>query len=114
MANPIVNVPLSQVMRSEIALPLQHIMQIYTVGQFVRAWRSPKNQRSLEQIFESPEQARHAAAVCSTWLGYTNRAALNTTAQRWISDDAPSASACVIHCSVFALARRLVGAACRR
>ncbi len=93
MSNPIVNVPLSQVMRSEIALPLQHIMQIYTVGQFVRAWRSPRNQRSMEQIFDTPEQARHAAAVCSTWLGYSNRATINTPTQWWISDDAPSASA---------------------
>ena len=59
MSNPILNVPLSQVMRSEIALPLQHIMHIYTVGHFVRAWRSPRNQKNIEQIFDTPEQARH-------------------------------------------------------
>ncbi len=93
MANPILDLPLSQVMRSEIALPLQHILQIYTVGQFLRAWRSPRNQKSLEQIFDTPEQARHAVAVCQSWAGLTNRATLATPTAWWTRDDAPSISA---------------------
>jgi hypothetical protein len=67
--NPILTVPLSEVMRSEIALPLQHVMKIHTVGGFLQHWANPRNHRSIEQIFDSPEQARHAAAVCSAWLG---------------------------------------------
>ena len=93
MSNPILNVPLSQVMRSEIALPLQHIMQIYTVGQFVRAWRSPRNQKSLEQIFDTPEQAHHAAAVCQSWAGIANHATIATPTAWWTCDEAPSVTA---------------------
>ncbi len=56
--NPIVDLPLSQVMRSEIAQTLQQVLKIYTVGNLLTAWRSPKNQRNIEQVFDSPEQAR--------------------------------------------------------
>ncbi len=91
--NPVMNVPLDQVMRSEIALPLQHIMNIHTVGQFVRAWRNPRNQKSIEQIFDTPEQARHAAAICSTWVGATTRATTMTATTWWVNDESPMASA---------------------
>lgn len=91
--NPVMNVSLNQVMRSEIALPLAHIMNIHTVGQFVRAWRSPRNQKSIEQIFDTPEQARHAAAVCSTWVGATTRATTMPPITWWVADDPPAASA---------------------
>src|ERR1700733_6252800 len=67
--NPILSVPLTDVMRSEIALPLQQVLQIYTVGGFLAAWANPKNQKSIEQVFDSPQQARHAATVCAAWLG---------------------------------------------
>ena len=67
--NPVLDVPLEQVMRPEIALPLQHVLQIYTVGNFLRAWKNIRNHKSIEQIFDSPQQARHAAAVCAAWLG---------------------------------------------
>ena len=67
--NPILSVPLTEVMRPEIALPLQHILRIFTVGGFLRSWANPRNHRSIEQVFDSPEQARHAASVCSAWLG---------------------------------------------
>ncbi len=66
--NPILDLSLSQVLRAEIALPLQ-MLNVYTVGNFLSAWRSPKTQKSIEQIFESPQQARHAAATCAAWLG---------------------------------------------
>jgi len=64
-------------MRDDIALPLQHVLQIYTVGALLTAWRSPKNHRSIEQVFDSPQQARHAVAVCATWLGVTTLATPN-------------------------------------
>jgi hypothetical protein len=67
--NPILSVPITEVMRDEIALPLQHVLQIYTVGHFLSAWRNPKSQRSIEQVFDTPAQARHAAATCAAWLG---------------------------------------------
>jgi len=67
--NPILDLPLGQVMRPEIAMILQQVLQIYTVGNFLSAWRNPRNHKSIEQIFDSPQQARHAATVCATWLG---------------------------------------------
>ena len=67
--NPILGLPLTSVMRSEIALPLQQMLNLYTVGNFLSAWRNPKSQRSIEQVFQSPQQARHAAATCAAWLG---------------------------------------------
>jgi len=36
---------------------------------FLSAWRNPKSQKSIEQCFETPQQARHAAATCAAWLG---------------------------------------------
>jgi hypothetical protein len=67
--NPVLDLSLRDVLRPEIALSLQHVLQLYTVGNFLRAWKSPRSQRSIEQIFDTPEQARHAAQVCATWLG---------------------------------------------
>lgn len=67
--NPVLDLPLKEVIRHEIALPLQHLLGLYTVGQLLAAWRSPRNQRSIEQVFDSPQQARHAIGVCAAWLG---------------------------------------------
>jgi hypothetical protein len=67
--NPVLDLPLGDVMRSEIALPLQHVLHLYTVGNFLSAWRNPRNHKSIEQVFDSPEQAHHAVAVCAAWLG---------------------------------------------
>lgn len=84
--NPILDLPLTQVMRSEIALPLQQVLQVYTVGNFLSAWRNPKAQRSIEQCFDSPQQARQAAAVCAAWLGVPTKASLNRTPAWWAGD----------------------------
>jgi hypothetical protein len=86
MKNPILALPLSAVMRSEIALPLQHMLQLYTVGCFLRAWRSPRSQRSIEQIFDTPEQARHAAATCAAWLGIKTLAIHEIVPAWWVRD----------------------------
>lgn len=85
--NPVLDVPLSSVMRPEIALPLQHVLQLYTVGSLLKAWRNPKNHRSIEQVFETPEQARHAVAVCAAWLGIQIRATHEPVPAWWRGDE---------------------------
>jgi hypothetical protein len=89
--NPILDLPLVSVMRSEIALPLQHVLHIPTVGSLLRAWRSPKNQKSIEQLFDSPQQARHAVAICAAWLG-VETAPTNTVVPAWWHGDEHAAS----------------------
>jgi hypothetical protein len=86
--NPVLDVPLSSVIRLEIALPLQHILKLYTVGSLLKAWRNPKNHRSIEGVFDSPEQARHAVAVCANWLGITTQAHHEPVPAWWPSEDA--------------------------
>jgi hypothetical protein len=84
--NPVLDLPLSEVMRPQIALPLQHVLKLYTVGNFLSAWRSPKGQRNIEQLFDSPQQARHAAAVCAAWLGVRTPAAPTPIPAWWAVD----------------------------
>ena len=91
--NPILDVPLSTFMRPEFALPLQQMFQLHTVGNLLKAWRSPKNHRSIEQVFDTPEQARHAVAVCATWLGVTMMAAPKPVTPWWAGDERPVMSA---------------------
>ena len=92
MKNPVLTIPLSTVMRSEIALPLQHMLKLYTVGCFLKAWRNPKNHKSIEQVFDSPQQARHAVAVCAAWLGVQSLASTPAVASTaWWIGDAPLA-----------------------
>ncbi len=85
--NAILELPLSDVMRSEIALPLQYVLHIYSVGSFLKAWRNPKNQKSIEQVFDSPEQARHAASVCAAWVGVRSAITLQPVDGGWWADD---------------------------
>jgi hypothetical protein len=68
--NPVLDLPLTAVIRHEIALPLQHVLKLYTVGSLLAAWRNAKNHKSIEQVFDSPQQARQAIAVCAAWLGF--------------------------------------------
>ena len=82
--NSVLNLPLHEVMRPEIALTLQHVLQLYTVGSFLSAWRNPKNHKSIEQVFDSPQQARHAAAVCATWLGIQSAASKAAYGAWWV------------------------------
>jgi hypothetical protein len=84
--NPVLNVPLSEVMRSDIALPLQHVLRVYTVGGLLSAWRNPRNHKSIEQVFETPEQARHAVSVCAAFLGIQTQAVTESVPQWWASD----------------------------
>lgn len=85
--NPILEIPLNQIMRQEIALPLQHVLQLYTVGSFLRAWKNPRNQKSIERVFDTPQQAHHAVAVCAAWLGVPMRAQSNPVMGWWRGDN---------------------------
>jgi hypothetical protein len=92
--NPILDLPLHDVMRSEIALPLRQMLNLYTVGNFLTAWKNPRNHRSIEQVFDFPEQAHHAAAVCAAWLG-VKIAVGHDPSQGWWwpADDRPAVQA---------------------
>jgi hypothetical protein len=85
--NPVLDIPLTEVIRPEIALPLQQILNLQTVGNLLNAWRSPRNHRSIEQLFDSPQQARNAVAVCATWLGVQMKPQHNPTMGWWRSDE---------------------------
>jgi len=91
--NPILHISLTDILRQEIALPLQHVLHIYTVGHFLSAWRNPKSKMSIEQCFDSPQQARHAAATYAAWLGVPTPASLPAIAAWWPHDEQPAMSA---------------------
>ena len=84
--NAIMELPLTEVIKPEIALTLQHLLRIYTVGNLLDGWRSPKTQRSIEQVFETPQQARHAVATCATWLG-GDEGPIDRAVVGWWADD---------------------------
>ena len=83
--------PLERVMRSEIALPLRHMMRIYTVGGLLRAWDDASAQRQIERLFDSPQQALHAVAICAAMVGQTT-AAFPLPASAWWRDDGQHAN----------------------
>lgn len=72
--HPVLDVPLSDVLRPEIALTLQHLLKLYTVGGFLQAWENPTSQTHIAHMFETAEHAHSAAALCATWAGWTNAA----------------------------------------
>ena len=90
MKDPIRDLPLTDIMRPEIAPTLEHVLYIYTVGSLLDAWRNPKSQRSIEQAFESPQQARHAVATCATWLGVRWDGIQRAGTAGWWTDDRAS------------------------
>ncbi len=74
-SDSVLDLPLGEFMRPEIALTLGHVLQIHSVGALLNAWRNPRAQKSIEQMFDTPQQARHAVGVCATWLGAQTAAA---------------------------------------
>ena len=66
----ILGLPLNEVLRPEIALPLQHLLKIYTVGSFLRAWENPNQHPHITPLFDSAEQAHQVAVLCATWAGW--------------------------------------------
>jgi hypothetical protein len=87
--NPVLDLALSGVMRSEIALSLQS-MKLHTVGSLLKAWGNPREQRGIEQIFDSPEQARHAMTTFACWLGMKTPALAKPVTAWWAGDVAPT------------------------
>jgi hypothetical protein len=79
----ILDIPLHEVMRPEIAMPLQQVLRLYTVGNFLNAWQNPMVQKSIEQVFDSPEQARAAAITCAAWLGVGAPRAVRSVPAWW-------------------------------
>jgi hypothetical protein len=81
--NAVLALPLTEVMRWEIAVSLQHVLHLYTVGNFLRAWGNPNNHKQIERVFDCPEQAQHAAATCAAWLGIRPVVSYNADAGWW-------------------------------
>jgi hypothetical protein len=82
----ILDLPLNEVIRPEIALPLQHMLKIYTVGSFLRAWENPASQPHIAHLFASAAEAHQAVALCATWAGWSN-VALPASNQKWMRAD---------------------------
>jgi hypothetical protein len=91
--NPVLDVPLSSVIRHDIALPLQYVLQLYTVGSLLKAWRNPRNHRRIEEVFDSAEQARHAIATCANWIGIQTMAHHVVVPAWWTGTEAVQLSA---------------------
>lgn len=83
----ILELPLTCVIKSQYALPLQQVLRLYTVGSLLRAWRYPRVQKKIEDVFDSPEQAHHAIATCAAWLGFQTVAAPGPVAAWWRPED---------------------------
>lgn len=83
----LLELPLSEMLRPQIALPLAHVMKVYTVGGFLRAWEQPAVQRQIESLFDSAEQARNAAATCFAMVGLGQAAVLPPVIAWWREDD---------------------------
>lgn len=83
--NPILDVPLNQVLKAEIALCLQQMLRVYTIGNLVELWQDPRDQRRIEQLFDTPEQAGHAVSVCAAWLGYDTFVMSKPKTDPWLS-----------------------------
>ncbi len=85
--HPILDLPLTSVIRREYALQLQHVLKLYTVGNLLGAWRQFECQKSIEEVFDTPEQAHHAIATCAAWLGFQIVAAPGRVPDWWNSDE---------------------------
>ena len=62
------------------------MLNLYTVGQLLNAWRRPRNHASIERLFDNPAQARHAIAVCAAWLGVNTHASVESVSAWWTND----------------------------
>lgn len=85
--NPILDVPLTTILKPEIALSLQHVLRVYTIGNLIDAWQDPRDQRRIEQLFDTADQARHAVSVCATWLGFDPMILRKPHGDPWVSGD---------------------------
>ena len=91
--SPVLDIPLTEVMKPEIALVLRGVLKLYTVGNLLNAWKNPANHRSIERVFDSPKQARNAVATCATWLGINCLPSHEVPQTWWITDGERQGSA---------------------
>jgi hypothetical protein len=85
--HPVLELPLTEIFRPEIALSLQHLLKIYTVGSFLRAWGNPAAQAHIQHLFDTAEQAHQAATLCATWAGWGFAALPASHAVAWMRAD---------------------------
>lgn len=85
--HPVLDVSLMDVLRPDIALPMQHLLKIYTVGSFLRAWENPAAQSRIQHLFDSAEHAHSAATLCATWAGWANAALPADATRTWMRAD---------------------------
>lgn len=83
--HPVLDVPLTDVLRADIALPIQQLLRIYTIGSLLRAWSDPLSQMQIRNLFDSAEHAQLAVSLCATWAGWTNSALLASDAIGWMN-----------------------------
>jgi hypothetical protein len=88
--NSIILLPLSEVLRTDIARPLKHILHLHSVGSLVAAWHEGGNRASIEHFFDSPAQARHAVTTCAAWLGIAEPPAVTPVGTWWRVDGVPA------------------------
>jgi hypothetical protein len=91
--NPVLDIPLSAVLRTEIALPLSQILNIHTVGNLLCAWRNPNNHKSIERLFDTSKDAENAVATCATWLGIQMKPQHTPITGWWKEDDSAGVNA---------------------
>ena len=84
--HPILDIPLNHVLQRQYAMQLQCVLQIYTVGNLLGAWRHRECQGEIEGVFETPEQAHHAIATCAAWLGLRTVAAPGPVPAWWADE----------------------------
>ena len=89
--NPNLDMPLTMVMRKEIALSLHRVAGVYTVGGLLERWAARgRGQREIEELFDSAEQARQAVAVCASWGGGQTTLKMGAVATWWAAEEAGS------------------------
>jgi len=67
--NPVLDLPLGEIMRSEIALRLQHVLHLYTVGNFLSAWRNPRTTRASSRCSIPRNRPTTPSPSGAAWLG---------------------------------------------
>jgi hypothetical protein len=90
--NPNLDMPLTMVVRPEIALVLQKVLDLYTVGGLLEEWRTQRGQRRVEELFDTPEQARQAVAVCASWVGGQTTLSAGVVPTWWAAEEAGAKS----------------------
>ncbi len=81
---------MTSVIKPQYALALQQVLKLYTIGNLLGAWQRFDNQKCIEDLFDTPEQAHHAIATCAAWLGYQTVASPKPVEAWWQQDEITS------------------------